>query len=725
MLKQWYQSSLRNQILVWLLSINLLVLLLMFVATFQISRNIIEKNIIDQLEREQVIHGELIESYLNQLVDDLKVLSNQSVFFLALKSPSQAKTLDDLVLKTRTFIQRDQGSLFLVNNHGEPIYKEGDVTPWQAESSALAMNALSVHTAKASIVPSSNGFSLQIAQPIESKGVLLLKLPLAQLLRQFSQGKNDITAWELSDESGQVISNSSSYNGFNEAIIEEMFSQLQSFKGTEYEGVGEFASTWRNIKSTLRLLPPLQELHLQLNLREKKNWTTIIGVQLLTPFVIVFLLICLMAFVFIVIAGRRLATPLEQLTSYALDIWKLGLTQSIGNQSLAQLVKRSDEVGRLGAQFLQMLEGLRQGYLGLEKKVAERTAQLETIFLLSPDGFMEISDSGNVIFVNPALETLLGLSAEDVVGKSIDNFLQKIASKVQTHTFLQLENMFLASDQVHWLQLQQPYLRTLAVLVKINQHNDRIIYLRDITQDAEFEEMRNAFMSTAAHELRTPISSILGYAQLLKRRLEGVSSEDGVMVKDMVNVIERQAKNIADLVNDLLDLSRLEHEIVKGLDLTQTSLVVYLRPLVKQFLMPGDAREITMHVDDHMPDVRLHPDSFKRLLVNLLSNAFKYSPAGSPIYIQAFSEKKDGKQFVVVKLRDYGYGMSPEDLEHVFERFYRGGVNPEIPGTGLGLSIAQDIMQAHDGKIAIESELNVGTTITLSFPVARIKAPLE
>jgi signal transduction histidine kinase len=117
--------------------------------------------------------------------------------------------------------------------------------------------------------------------------------------------------------------------------------------------------------------------------------------------------------------------------------------------------------------------------------------------------------------------------------------------------------------------------------------------------------------------------------------------------------------------------------------------------------------------------VRLHPDSFKRLIVNLLSNAFKYSSSGSPVIVKTFTQKKTNQEYVGIAIQDYGDGMSPEDVEHAFERFYRSSAHEAISGTGLGLSIAKEIMHAHAGEIEIQSNLGEGTTVTLLFPAIR------
>jgi signal transduction histidine kinase len=141
--------------------------------------------------------------------------------------------------------------------------------------------------------------------------------------------------------------------------------------------------------------------------------------------------------------------------------------------------------------------------------------------------------------------------------------------------------------------------------------------------------------------------------------------------------------------------------------------------VVAQFQMHGDARDVVTYIDDHLPDVRLHPDSFKRLIVNLLSNAFKYSSSGSPVIVKTFTQKKKDQLYVGIAIQDYGDGMSPEDLEHAFERFYRSSSQEAIAGTGLGLSIAKEIMFAHAGEIEIQSTLGEGTTVTLLFPAMR------
>ena len=720
MFKRWYQSSLRHQILIWLLVINFLVLLLMAVATLQVARSTVENNIYEQLEREHVIETEMIESSLNRMVGEVQALGTMPTVINALGSPDRAEQILGPVLKRNPLILDDRNDFYLLDTNLKRIYTIGTNASWLPESDGLATKALSQLKTQAAIYKTDSGFVLQLAQAVDERGVLVLSQSINQLMSRFFQGRQDIDAWILEDQAGQVLSNLHGSKNTDQKIAKELYGRSDQ-PGTQTTLARNFdrGQAWKTIKGPLRLVQPLANLNLQLSLNERTNWTKIVAMELLIPFLAVLVLILIIAIAFITYAGRTLATPLEELASYALSIEGSSFSSALNQEKLTVLVNREDEVGRLSKQFSQMLKRLRQGYAGLEDQVAQRNAQLEAIFALSPDGFLEVDAQGQVGFVNPAFEILTNLPAAEVIGQSASELVEKLQGLTRGMTLTQIQEMFKASEQLHWLELEIPFKRTLAVLTKANQSDGYIVYLHDITQEAELEEMRSAFMSTAAHELRTPISSILGYAELLMRRLKGVTKPSEATVQEMAAVIERQSKNMAELVNDLLDLARLENQMAKGLNLHETSLATYLRPVVAQFQIQGDARDVVTYIDDHLPDVRLHPDSFKRLIVNLLSNAFKYSSSGSPVIVKTFTVKKADQEYVGIVVQDHGDGMSPEDLEHAFERFYRSSSHEAISGTGLGLSIAKEIMLAHAGHIEIQSNLGEGTTVTLLFPAIR------
>jgi signal transduction histidine kinase len=724
--KRWYQSSLRHQILVWLLIINLIVLVLMAAATLQVSRGLIEKNIDEQLEREHLIESEIIETSLNRMVGEMQSLGGSSALINALASPDQVGQILESFIVRNPLIKEDHDDFYLLDAKIHRIYTVGQADSWLEGSSVLAKSAIAQAKTQAAIFKTNDGYLLQIAQPIEGKGVVVLSQSINQLLGRFFQGRKDIAAWVLENQAGEVLSGTHDIGKQSQGIAYEIFSQHISAKANLAAEVINPSSpnpAWKTIKGPLRLMPPLSDLHLQLVLNERTNWTRVVALQLLWPFLAVLVLVLLIGFLIIAFAGRKLAAPIEVLANYALTVQQFGFSESEDQQKLAELLTREDEVGRLSTQFTQMLKRLQHSYAGLEDQVARRNAQLESVFALSPDGFIEIGADGEVGFVNPAFQILTSISAVGVVGKPASQLAEKLQLLSVNFTLSQIKAMLEPSNQPYCLELNIPYRRTLLILTKPNDLSGYVVYLRDITHEAELEQIRSAFMSTAAHELRTPISSILGYAELLMRRLKGESKPSEKMIKEMVEVIERQSKNMAELVNDLLDLSRFENQMAKGLNLQETSLATYLRPVVAQFQMPNDRREVVTYIDDHLPAIRLHPESFKRLIVNLLSNAFKYSPQGTPVIVKTFTEKVADTLYVGIAIRDYGDGISEEDLKHIFERFYRGKAHEFISGTGLGLAIAKEIMQAHSGEIKIESVLGGGTTITLLFPEIHQRGP--
>lgn len=188
MFKRWYQSSLRHQILIWLLIINFLVLLLMAVATLQVARSSVEKNIYEQLEREHLIEAEMIESSLNRMVGEVQALGAMPTVITALASPDRAEQILDLVLKRNPLIQDDRNDFYLLDANLKRIYTIGTNTTWLADSDGLAKKALSQLKTQAAIYKTDSDFILQIAQPVEARGVLVLSQSINQLMGRFFQG---------------------------------------------------------------------------------------------------------------------------------------------------------------------------------------------------------------------------------------------------------------------------------------------------------------------------------------------------------------------------------------------------------------------------------------------------------------------------------------------------------------------------------------------------------
>lgn len=222
-------------------------------------------------------------------------------------------------------------------------------------------------------------------------------------------------------------------------------------------------------------------------------------------------------------------------------------------------------------------------------------------------------------------------------------------------------------------------------------------------------EKQNQFVSDASHELKTPLTVIRSYSNLLRRR--GIKNEE--ITLDAIDTIYAEATKMQKMIETLLDLASVEKE--QTLDMKQTDLVLIFEQIVKQ-LQQVYKRELVLHYDQTPIMIQVDELKMKQVLIILLDNAIKYSTNK----IEVTVEKK--QEDVIIKVKDYGIGIPKEDLAHIFERFYRvdKARSRATGGTGLGLSIAQTIVRQHKGEIFIKSEEEQGTEVVIHLPVSSI-----
>jgi signal transduction histidine kinase len=241
---------------------------------------------------------------------------------------------------------------------------------------------------------------------------------------------------------------------------------------------------------------------------------------------------------------------------------------------------------------------------------------------------------------------------------------------------------------------------------------------KQITENQkEIEELSNArvdFISQVAHEIRTPLTSVIGYTQFLIEEKLGPIAE---AQKEPMKVIERQGHRILDMVNDLLNLSRLESGVVK-FEKKSSGLIDLAGRTIEEFMPQIHAKKIELikEFDPKTPQLVFDEDKVHEVFTNLLSNAIKFSGDRGRIFLSIAPGNKE----VVVSLRDEGLGVDPADLPHIFERFYRASKeSAERKGTGLGLAISKSIIEAHGGRIwAVSGGGGKGTVFYFALPLA-------
>jgi PAS domain S-box-containing protein len=368
----------------------------------------------------------------------------------------------------------------------------------------------------------------------------------------------------------------------------------------------------------------------------------------------------------------------------------------------------------------QTLESLRERARRLDAELArasveanESRKRLESVLFAMEDAVLAADENGVATLLNRAAQLLcFGLGGQEPLGRSLGELfpaeafqaaLAEVRARLQT---LNLELELGAADA------RRTYAVVLAPIKDLEGYlTGFVVVLRDITRFRELERMKTAFLNTVSHELRTPITSIRAFSELLTR-----PGADLGKALDWMRVINEEADRLNRLVDDLLDVSRIE----AGKKLSVVRKPVALKPLFERAvaMQAGSAatHPIRLDFNEELTLAELDADRIQQVVANLLSNAVKYSPQGGSITLAVdFAPPAHLR----VEVRDQGLGLKEEDRAHVFEKFYRveGAHLQGIRGTGLGLSICKYLVEAHGGRIGVESELGRGSTFWFELPL--------
>jgi PAS domain S-box-containing protein len=362
-------------------------------------------------------------------------------------------------------------------------------------------------------------------------------------------------------------------------------------------------------------------------------------------------------------------------------------------------------------------------------KIKEHADQMNAIFTLSPDGFVSFDAEHRVKYASPAFFELTSLDEAEILGIHETEFAQRLGEICTAETaFADMRELQATPDiaAIHLsrrpgtrgkpIELTVPGKHVLDVSLRIatSENVSQILYLRDVSLETEVERIKSEFLSTAAHELRTPMASILGFSEvLLAQEFEEAER------REFLDTIYRNAELMASIINELLDLARIEARRGKDFRIETLEAGPLLAGIVGGFKAPGQRAAPRLAQQEASLWLRGDRDKLTQAVDNLLSNAYKYSPAGGAVDIELLSERTTVTgQRVGLRVTDHGIGMSAEQQTHLFERFYRADTSGKIPGTGLGMSIVQEIVGFHGGEVSVTSAFGLGMTVTLWLPAA-------
>ena len=365
-------------------------------------------------------------------------------------------------------------------------------------------------------------------------------------------------------------------------------------------------------------------------------------------------------------------------------------------------IRRNNQTDELTNAFNLMTNELRENL----NEVNRQKRQIETILLHMTDGIIAFDMEGSILHINPAATELLGLSEAD---SSFVRIFRKLHIDINLEKTIYLEDWTSYAQKV---QVDDRYLNLFFASFK--DENERpsgmIVVVQDITEHVKLDNLRKEFVADVSHELKTPITSIMGYADTL---LEG--EYDKETQDKFLGVISSEAKRMAKLVTDLLVLSRYDNNKVKR-DISEFDLGELVKKCQEKVQLEIDKKghEVECFVTANVPLVRADRDGIERVVLNILTNSIKYTPDNGSIKIYVGFVYNDA----YIKVIDNGIGIPEEDLNRIFDRFYRvdKARTREMGGTGLGLSIAKEILDQNKGSIDIKSEKGKGTEVVIRIP---------
>lgn len=373
----------------------------------------------------------------------------------------------------------------------------------------------------------------------------------------------------------------------------------------------------------------------------------------------------------------------------------------------------------------------------LEKKVLQRTRDLEQIrsrneaILASiGDGLIVVNKEGEISYVNKSFEEMLGWKSQEIIGKSMVEVVPRedasgtaVLFKERILTQVLSGKKFVANlnNSFYYIRKNKsrfPASGIVAPVVLDGKIIGAVEVLRDITKEKEIDKAKTEFVSLASHQLRTPLSTVSWYSEML---LAGDVGEVTSEQKKYLEEIYHGNQRMVDLVNTLLDVSRIEMGtfIVES---KPTDIVKLAQDVIEEHKLQISERRIKFlcSFKQNMPLIQADPKILRMVIQNLLSNAIKYTPEGGKVEASIDLVKGNG---IIFKVSDTGYGIPTDQQNKIFTKLFRADnvVGKDTEGTGLGLYIAKSIVEQSGGKIWFESSENKGTTFYVTLPLKKSK----
>jgi two-component system phosphate regulon sensor histidine kinase PhoR len=394
---------------------------------------------------------------------------------------------------------------------------------------------------------------------------------------------------------------------------------------------------------------------------------------------------------------ERTAAVLRRLTQAAERI-------SQGDLAARTLSLSGGEIGQLVRAFNRMAEKLQKQ---ITKRAREKD-RLHTVLHVMTDGVLIVNRHGRVRLLNPAAAQILKTTPERALKHS---FVQAVRDHRIVEVFTRCQQS--GGNETALLELdRERFLRMVVTPFLRGDDRGYLVVFQDLTRLHQLQTVRQDFISNISHELRTPIASL----RALVETLSDGALEDSEAAHRFLRHMEVEVDALSQMVQELLDLARIESGKA-SLQLTKTAPLALFRRAVERLQMQATRAQLTLQITEttELPAVYVDGSRVEQVLTNLIHNAIKFTPPKGSICVSAAA---NDSHTLLVKVVDTGVGIAPEDLPRVFERFYKADRSRSGGGTGLGLAIAKHIVQAHNGRIWVESRVGKGSTFYFTLPLA-------
>lgn len=354
-----------------------------------------------------------------------------------------------------------------------------------------------------------------------------------------------------------------------------------------------------------------------------------------------------------------------------------------------------------------------------QKELTSRQKTIDLIFENSEDGLLVLNEDQKIVSFSPGMEKMTGFKSENVVGLSAKEIL-KFKGDQNNSLLPDMMFMSIGKNKGRYIrniistkegrEIQIEASHTLIYNVKEHTHTALAI-LRDVTYEEELIKRDKEFIAITSHQMNTPLSIIRGYVSLIMNEKAGqITAKQKVYLKEIYDSVLK----IISITNNLLSISRIEQDKIK-LQKDDASLIDLLSKIKSSYEKIAEEKKVGLEIEIPENDIIIFadPDKLYQAISNLVDNALKYTPKGKV----GLTVSKNG-QNIVITISDTGIGISKEEIDHIGQKFYRSqnAIDIDNKGTGLGLFIAKTIVEKHDGKLNIESEVGKGTKMIIELP---------